>query len=150
TDPSGNVWTSNFASGELFRFDPSGNLQIATAAPGALGLSVWGVDNPAPPLADNQDLYSFTLTAGQSATIAVQSLNGKSVQVPLLDKNGKILASGVGGSTNVSQSIQNFVASTAGRYYLEVTGDIGVRYSLVVTRSANFDVEPNDSPDQAQ
>jgi hypothetical protein len=150
TDPSGNVWNSNFAYGDLFRFDPSGNQQIAAAAPGALGLSVWGVDNPTPPAADTQDFYSFALSAGQSATIAVESLNGMSAGIVLQDKNGNVLASGVGGSTNVSQSIQNFVAPSAGTYYIEVTGTSGVQYSLVVTRSANFDIEPHGTFYQAQ
>ena len=67
-----------------------------------------------------------------------------------MDSKGNILVSGVGGSTNVSQSIQNYVASTGGKYYLEVTGDQGLQYSLTVTRGANFDIEPHGTYYQAQ
>ncbi len=147
---SANVWVSNFDNWDLFRFDQAGNQQLATFAPGALGLSVWGVDNPNTPPPDTQDFYKFQLTAGQSATIVVDSLNSKAVQIALLDGDGNVLAAGVGGSTNVSQSIENFVAASTGTYYVEVTGDAGVKYSLTVTRSANFDIEPNDTFDTAQ
>jgi methionine-rich copper-binding protein CopC len=99
---------------------------------------------------DSQDYYSFNLAAGQSTTVVVRSLNGKNVQITLQDATGKVLASGVGGSTNVTQSIQNFVASAAGTYYVEVTGDAGVAYSLTITRSANFDIEAHNTYFQAQ
>ena len=94
--------------------------------PVPIGVTVWGVDNPNAPPPDTQDFYSFTLAAGQSATVVVESLNGAAVQITIEDKNGNVLATGVGGSSNVSQSIQNFVAATAGTYYVEVTGDGGV------------------------
>src|SRR5262249_17749968 len=105
-----NVWVSNFNDWILFRFDQFGNQQLATFAPGALGVSVWGVDNPNAPAQDTQDYYSFNLTAGQSATIAVESLNSLGAHVTLVDGNGNILATAVGGSSNVSEYIQNFVA----------------------------------------
>ena len=46
--------------------------------------------------------------------------------------------------------IENFVAPSTGTYYVEVTGDPGVQYSLTVTRSANFDIEPNNTINTAQ
>ena len=67
------------------------------------GLSVWGVDNPNTPPQDTQDFYKFDLTAGQSATIVAKSLNGKAVQITLVDGERQRLATGVGGSTNVTQ-----------------------------------------------
>ena len=36
---------------------------------------------------------------------------------------------------------------SSGTYYVEITGDPGVKYSLTVTRSANFDIEPNNTID---
>ena len=38
-----------------------------------------------------------------------------------------------GGVTNVNASIENFVATYTGTYYVEITGDPGLQYSLVVT-----------------
>ena len=72
------------------------------------------------------------------------------VQITLVDGNGNVLATGVGGSTNVDSQIENYVAPTAGTYYVEVTGDPGVQYSLTVTRSANFDIKPNGTINTAQ
>ena len=108
------------------------------------------MDNPNAPPQDTQDYYSFSLTAGQSATIVAESLNGLDVQITLVDGNGNVLATGVGGSTNVTRKIENFVAPTTGTYYVEITGDPGVQYSLTVTRSANFDIEPHNTPATAQ
>src|SRR5262249_12340614 len=42
------------------------------------------------------------------------------------------------------------VAPLGATYYVEVSGDVGVKYSLTVTRSANFDIEPNDTQGTAQ
>jgi protocatechuate 3,4-dioxygenase beta subunit/methionine-rich copper-binding protein CopC len=150
TDPDGNVWVSNYEYSNLSRFDPSGNLQLALDVPGATGLTVWGVDNPTPQAQDTEDFYKFDLSAGQSATIVGNSLNSLNLQITLLDGDGNVLATGVGGSSNVTQKIENYVAATAGTYYVEVTGDAGVKYSLTVTRGANFDIEPNNSPGSGQ
>jgi methionine-rich copper-binding protein CopC/protocatechuate 3,4-dioxygenase beta subunit len=150
TDPAGNVWNSNFAYYDLFRFDPSGNQQLQVFTPGALGMSVWGVDNPNAPPQDTQDYYKFDLTTGQTATIAAKSLNGENVGITLVDGSGNVLATGVGGASNVNQYIQNFAATYTGTYYVEVTGDPGVKYSLTVTRGANFDLEPHGTITTAQ
>src|SRR5262249_13069910 len=99
---------------------------------------------------DTRDYYSFGLSAGQSATIAVTSLNVLNVQFSLKDQNGNILATGVGGSTNVAQYLENYVAPRSATYFVEVTGDAGVQYSLTVTPSANFDIEPHNTPSTAQ
>ena len=52
---------------------------------------------------DTQDYYKFQLAAHQSRRSSPESLNGKNVQITLVDGNGNVLASGVGGSTNVTQ-----------------------------------------------
>ncbi len=150
TDQAGNVWTTNTYYWDMFRFDQYGNEQFGTFVPLPIGVTVWGVDNPNAPPPDTQDYYSFSLSAGQSATVVADSLNGDALQITLVDGKGDVLATGVGGSTNVSDSIQNFVASSTGTYYLEVTGDQGLKYSLVVTRSANFDIEPHNTSVTAQ
>ena len=148
--PSGNIWNSNFEYSSLFLFDAFGNFQNNLFVPGALGLSVWGVDNPNIPPVDQADYYRFELTGGQSATIAATALGEGNVVIRLLDAEGNVLATGSEGSSNVSQAIRNFVAPTSGTYYVEVTGSSGVRYTVTVTRAATFDLEPNDSPTTAQ
>ena len=122
----------------------------ATFVPGALGLTIWGVDNPTPPAQDAQDYYSFDLTGGQTATAVVESLNGLAAQISIVDGNGNVLATGVSGATNVSQSIENFVAPSTGTYYLEITGDPNLQYSVAVTRGADFTLQPHNSYTTAQ
>ena len=141
---------SNFAYWDLFQFDQIGNQQLGDVRPGALGLTVWGVDNPNAPPQDTQDYYSFALTGGQSTTIVAKSLNGKNVQITLVDGSGNVLATGVGGSSNVTPRSRTTSPRSTGTYYVEVTGDPGVQYSLTVTRNANFDIEPHDTITTAQ
>src|SRR5262249_5660336 len=115
---SGNIWDANAFFGLVNQYTPTGSLLTQTPfSPFQPGLAVLGdVPKEAPlPPPDTQDYYSFSLAAGQSATIVVESLNGKAVQITLQDGSGHILATGVGGSTNVSQAIQNFVAPAAGK-----------------------------------
>ena len=135
---------------DLFRFDQFGNELNATFVPVPIGLTIWGVDNPNAPPQDTQDYYSFSLSQGQSATIVAKSLNGENVQITLVDGNGNVLATGVGGSTNVTESIAKFVAPSDGTYYVEVTGDPGVQYSVVVTRGATFSIQPHNSYSTAE
>ena len=150
TDQTGDVLTTNPVYYDLFRFDQFGDYLSSTFVPAPIGLTIWGVDNPNAPPHDTQDYYSFALTAGQSATIVAKSLNGLNVQITLVDGNGNVLATGVGGSSNVTQKIENFVATAGGTYYVEVTGDTGVQYSLTVTRSADFGIQPHNTPGTAQ
>ena len=135
---------------DLFKFDQFGDELAATFVPVPIGLTIWGVDNPNPSMQDTQDYYSFSLTVGQSATIVAKSLNGQNVQISIVDRNGDVLATGVGGSTNVSESIENFVATSSGTYYVEITGDPGLQYSLVVTRGATFTIQPHNSISTAE
>ncbi len=61
-----------------------------------------------------------------------------------------MLAESNTGATNYEAGLSDFVARTAGTYYLVVTGGSGTHYSLVVTRSAGFDTEKNDTFATAQ
>jgi hypothetical protein len=97
--------------------------------------------NPTP------DLYKFTASAGQGVTLA---LSGNGLNLDLLDGGGNLLASGVGGLTNLSKLLTNYVVAATGTYYVRITGASAVPYSLVVEKSGIFDGEPNDSPAQAQ
>ena len=150
TDQNSDVWTANLNYFDLFKFDQFGDELSSTFAPGAIGLTIWGIDNPSPPPQDTQDYYSFALTQGQTATAVVESLNGKAAQISIVDGNGNVLATGVSGATNVSQSIEDFVAPSTGTYYVEVTGDPGLQYSVVVTRGADFTIQPHNTSSTAQ
>ena len=80
----------------------------------------------------------------------VESLNGKAAQISIVDGNGNVLATGVSGATNVSQAIENFVAPATGTYYVEITGDQGLQYSVAVTRGADFTLQDHNSSSTAQ
>jgi hypothetical protein len=96
------------------------------------------------------DLYSYSLSAGDVTTLALKALPSVAINLDLLDSGGAVIASGVGGSTNVDRVINNFVAATSGTYYARVGGNVNVPYDLVVTRNAAFDTEANDSFATAQ
>ena len=117
------------------------------------GLGVFGdVPNETPlPPQDTQDYYTFTLAPGQSATIVGTSLNGTNLQVTLLASDGAtVLATGVGGATNATSTIQNFLDSGAGgTYYVEGHRRPGSQYSLVVTKRCVL-VQPNNTYYTAQ
>ena len=52
--------------------------------------------------------------------------------------------------TNVDNVISNFVAPERGTYFARVGGDGGTDYSLLVTRSADFEIEDENNIDLAQ
>ncbi len=111
----------------------------------------WYLDDVQVSEAILNDYYSFDLQAGDSATIALQSLNGGNADMTLVAADGTNLAQGSEGlAKNVDEIISDFVATTPGTYYLRVTGDPGVEYNLLVTRNADFDLEDNDSIETAQ
>ncbi|MCX6042575.1 MAG: pre-peptidase C-terminal domain-containing protein [Caldilinea sp.] len=99
-------------------------------------------------LADgNADWYKFELSAGQSTSLALTNIGNTSdrgLNLELYDASGVLQSWGVGEASNVSQSIDRFVAAQAGTYYARITG-IAAPYSLVVTRGASFGLElPNN------
>ena len=96
------------------------------------------------------DNYSFAVTTAETDTLAVTNLSAGNVTVDLLNSSGTVLASGISGPTNLTKVINNFNIASAGTYYVRVSGDTYVTYSLVVTRGAAFDTEPNDSFAAAQ
>jgi Bacterial pre-peptidase C-terminal domain len=67
------------------------------------------------------DVYSFTLQAGQSATLAFKSACVQGT-LQLQDGVGNVLATGVSGAQNVDVLIENFVAAASGTYYAVITG----------------------------
>ena len=78
------------------------------------------------------DYYSFTVVANDTDTIAVTGLTAGNINLDLLDSSGTVIASGNGGSTNLTKVISNLKIVNPGTYYAKITGDSTVQYSLVV------------------
>lgn len=97
------------------------------------------------------DFYRFDVAAGQRVSLALTNLTTGNVDVQLIGQNGTtVLATGVGGATNLNEVIQNFLIGSAGTYFARVSGNAGVEYSLVVTKDAVFDTEANNTRMTAQ
>jgi hypothetical protein len=95
------------------------------------------------------DYYSFSLTAGQTTTVALTGSGTYILQ--LRDSGDNVVATGVGGATNVNSMISNFVAPSSGNYFVRVTSLNSLTpYNLLVTKNAAFDTETNDSFATAQ
>lgn len=105
-------------------------------------------------LAGTPDFFSFTLLAGQPASIMLTGTQGESspgdFSLELYSADGTLLASGLSDADNTDQYITGFVAPIAGTYYARVDGNATSEYSLVVTRSLEFGLEPNDDVGAAQ
>ena len=98
----------------------------------------------------SDDFFAFDLQAGEYASLAATSLTGGAVKLALLDASD-VLALGVGGAENVDQSIIDFLAANGGRFYARLSlVATNTPYSLVVTKGATFDLEPNTDADAAQ
>ena len=145
-DSFNHVWTTNFSYGGLFEQTELGSYVLGVGAPGAVGLTIWGTDNPTPP-ETGVPTYSFNLTAGQNVTIVS---SGASIGITLLDAAGHTLASSLPGATNVTESIENFKAESTGMYFVQVSGTSNQQYSLTVTRGSTFTLKPNDTSHTAQ
>ena len=99
------------------------------------------------------DWYSFTLNDGDVATIAATRYAGTgSLQLDLYNNSGGLLQSGVAG-TNLTRYISRFADTTSNgnpdTYFVRVSG-IDANYSLLVTRGADFDTEPNNAVSNLQ
>jgi len=121
------------------RFEEQDNLGFFNVTLDNINLSV----ESAPPSTD-VDFYSFNLAAGNRITLALEALTGAGANVELRNSNGAVLATGLAGPTNFDRVI-NFQATSTGVYYARVSGPSAATYSLVLTKNAAFDTEPNDS-----
>src|SRR5262249_52460171 len=85
------------------------------------------------------DFYSFSLAAGQVASLVVTPLSGGTPGLELQDASGTVLSLGARLSANPpGLVVHNFVAPAAGTYYVRVSGAAGQTYSLVVTEDAGL------------
>lgn len=143
--------TAQNISGSLGTNGTSGDGSFEPIGPTAMRGAVLGVSDA---LNNGQlsDYYSFYLAAGQSVTLAVadQSDSAGTVNVSLLNSNGT-LATGKSLTTNVDGAVENYVVTTSGTYYADVTSThSNVEYELVVTAGADFDLKGNSTETSAQ
>lgn len=97
-----------------------------------------------------EDLYSFTLAAGQVVSATVENVTAGALDIDILNSAGNPVASGVSGATNIDEIVANYVAPSAGNYYLRVSGPANIQYQAQVIRGGTFDAEANDSFATAQ
>ena len=88
------------------------------------------------PNADSQDWYSFTLSAGQTATLAVEG--AAALNLELVRSDGTVLALGTSAG-NLDQVINDFLAPSTGQYFVRISGQPRSEYNLVVTRNVGLD-----------
>src|SRR5262249_18473758 len=95
------------------------------------------------------DYYSFTANAGDTVSVALKNLTGSGTNV-FLENASSVLATGAAGATNYDRGISSFTLTAPGPYYVRVSGGGAATYSLVVTKNAAFDTEPNNTAATAQ
>jgi hypothetical protein len=102
--------------------------------------------------AGQDDYYRFDLAAGQAATLVLSASDlDAQLALELRDAGNVVLTSGIKETVNVeNQAIRNFVAPTAGPYTVRISGEANRAYSLVITRSGEFDREANSTAASAQ
>lgn len=117
----------------------------AAAGSGSYTLTTLLSATTAPPApTTSPDYFALALTAGQSITIGLQAQGAGAVGIDLVDGGNSVLAAGAGGPTNFT-SVVAYTAGAAGTYYLRVTGDSNVDYTLAAASGAALDQEPNDA-----
>ncbi|MCH8046032.1 MAG: pre-peptidase C-terminal domain-containing protein [Planctomycetes bacterium] len=119
----------------------------ASASPVVLDTAIslgGGADRLAALGQTGQQSYQFHLAAGQSATIALNALGTSAVNMELL-KDGLRVALPATDATNVTHRIEGLGSLTDADYTVRVNAGGGAEYSLLVTRDAAFEIEPNNS-----
>lgn len=85
-----------------------------------------------------------------SGSVSVRLNTAPTVRLELQDAAGNVVATATRGATNFDQGIQ-FTPTASGTYYARVYGTApSATYTLVATRGAAFETEPNDTPATAQ
>jgi hypothetical protein len=114
--------------------------------------AILGLGDTGSPL--GPDYYSFSLAAGDTVSFSIAMSYGggpAGFDVEVRDSNDVVLATSLGGATNVTESIRAFKAPVAGTYYARVISYFsGIEYNLVITKNAEFSLEPNNTTTQAQ
>ena len=95
---------------------------------------------------DTNPVYSFSLTAGETASTWVAGLNNQNPSLTLLDSSGAVVAQSYAGSASHTQGIDGFTAPSSGRYFVRVNGGVGAQFNLVVSMGAAFTALNHTSP----
>jgi hypothetical protein len=98
----------------------------------AYTLQISLANHPVNPPSGSADTYSVSLDANQAVTIIGTSLTGGNIDISLLDNDGSVVASG---TDDDLADVIDFSVGSSGIYYIQVSGDSAVEYSLVVTQS---------------
>ena len=137
------------AAGELESHGGSANDSLATAQNiDSSFISLGGISSRGAVLAradsTTGDFYTFTLAAGDTATIAA-ALTFGTLTLTLYDSAGAMI------SIPVAGLFRDIVIPSAGLYSVRISGSAAnIDYSLVITRNAELDVESNDQISGAQ
>ncbi len=94
--------------------------------------------------------YSFELNQGESTSIALQSLGGENGSFTLLDDEGDVIGYSSQDASNYTAGLNNFVAPYDGTFYVQISGEPGAKFNLVVTRGADFNTQPANQYPSAQ
>lgn len=86
-----------------------------------------------------------------SGSVSLRLNTTQPLRLELQDSAGNVLATGTGGATNFNLGL-SFTPSASGAYYVHVVGASGTAatYTLLATRNAGFDAEPNNDAASAQ
>ena len=100
-----------------------------------------------PPPVVLADYYNLTLAEGDTISVGLKLTAVGMVHVGLWDSRFEQLDFGHAGRNgrNWDETIRDYVAPVAGQYVLKIAGLTSADYSLVVTRNAELDVEPNNA-----
>lgn len=123
-------------------------VEVQGSTAGTYELDVLLSSTTPPPSPD--DHYSFTLEAGDQLDLGLTSASAGTFVLDLLNSGGTILASGTGGSSNLSRTISGFIAPSAGTYYARLNGSNASTYLFTAIKNATFDREPNNTFAAAQ
>ena len=94
-------------------------------------------------------IYSFSLTAGETASAWVAGLNNVPLELTLFNSSGVVLADSYQGSAGRTQGFDGFTAPSSGRYFVRVNGVAGAEFNLVVSMGAAFTTLVHTSPSSA-
>jgi hypothetical protein len=158
-DGAGNFTADTFlnATPEAEPITGAGNNDVASAqslAPSELALPGGGLRYAAAGTTESgtADFYRLDLNAGDVASFGLASTQtggGAALHLELQDGAGQLIALGDNAAHNLNQVIRDFVAPVTGPYNLKVSGNGGEQYTLVALRGAQMELEPNETPADA-
>ncbi|MEM8872655.1 MAG: CARDB domain-containing protein [Planctomycetota bacterium] len=83
------------------------------------------------------DVFSFDVAAEQPVSVAISGVAGFDV----LDPAGNMIVDAADGAGNVTEFVKHFETTTAGTYFIRVTGFSAGTYNLVATRGLTLGID---------